>query len=266
VTPLSLKRLFGGGPSVRDAHPGSLRHKMAVRGRTEYSFLGYDEEDQAVAAVHVVDNNTMVSYPKLVSLWHQVRHLDRAGIPGCLVECGTWRGGSSAMMALAHRAHGEPTRRIHLFDSFQGLPEPDRERDGEKAIEYARGNASGKLSSIGKCVGQLEENRRVMLEVAGHPETLTEFHEGWFQETVPRDAAKVGPIALLRLDGDWYESTRICLEHLLPLVVPGGFLIIDDFGEWVGCRVAVQEWLAGLERPLYANRIGKAGWYFIMPN
>jgi hypothetical protein len=114
-------------------------------------------------------------------------------------------------------------------------------------------------------VGALEDNRHAVGVIAGYPSALTHFHAGWFQETLRALPAGFGAIALLRIDGDWYESTKICLEVLFPKVVSGGIVVIDDYGKWSGCREAVDEFLAGLQRPLLLNHIDAAGRYLIVP-
>jgi len=163
-------------------------------------------------------------------------------VPGSFVECGVWKGGSSAIMALAMKDAGQH-RPLHLFDSFEGLPEPG-EKDGDQAAAYSGGRKEGKLSSINLCRAGLEEVRHFIVDKIGMPEKLAHFHVGWFQNTVPAEAASVGPIALLRLDGDWYDSTKICLENLYPLLSPGGIIILDDYFAWEGCRKATDEYRA----------------------
>jgi hypothetical protein len=260
-------RIFAPKPqsAPTTALDGSLKDWTSLSGQVEYPCRNYDEEDLAREALKVVDEYTMTSYERMVTLWQQVRYLDRAGIDGCLVECGTWRGGAMGMMALAHLASGPPSRLLHLFDSFEGLPEPDGAKDREMAVEYASGKAGGALQSIGRCVGPLEDNQRLLNEIINYPEALTKYHAGWFQDTVPVAASEVGAIALLRLDGDWYESTKVCLESLSPQVRSGGIVVIDDYGKWAGCRQAVDEFMSRLSRPLLLNHIDPAGRYFIVP-
>jgi len=240
---------------------------QTMRSRTDgkYPRLGYDEEELAVAAVRIVDDNTMTSYQRLVTLWNQIRYLDRAGIPGCLVECGSWKGGSSGMMALAHKASGPVSRHLHVFDSFQGLPEPDADHDGVVSIDYASGKAAGRMETIGKCVGTRAENETLILNTIAYPKELARFHEGWFQDTVPVEAPTLGPIALLRLDGDWYESTKVCLDHLFKLVSPKGIVVIDDYGHWEGCRKATDEFLAKLPYKPMLHFIDGTGRYLQTP-
>src|SRR5262249_53244417 len=147
---------------------------------------------------------------------------------------------------------------------FEGLPEPDAQKDGDVAVEYADERARGTLTSIGQCVGPLETNQRLIHETIGYPRALTQYHMGWFQETVPQ-ATDVGPIALLRLDGDWYESTKICLEHLYPRVCSRGIVVIDDYGKWPGCRRALDEYMAGLAFAPLLNHVDASARYIIVP-
>ena len=223
------------------------------------SEFGFDDEAAIKDAVRRVRGNTMTSVERLATLWQQVRYLDRAGIQGSLVECGTWRGGSVGMMALAHLAGSPtPTRRIELFDSFEGLPQPTA-KDGAKAATYARGRVTGALDTIDACVAPLEENRSLLEGSIGYPGELTTYHRGWFQDTVPAAAPGLGPIALLRLDGDWYESTLICLDHLYDLVPAGGVVVIDDYGHWEGCRRAVDEYLAARDEHVLMQHLDYTG-------
>jgi len=236
-----------------------------VEKRSEHPNLKYDDEDAAREAIRIVEPFTMLSYQRLVTLWQQVRYVDRVAISGALVECGTWKGGASGMMALAHLHSGVPSRTLHLFDSFQGLPEPDRATDGEMAVHYASEQASGALRTIGKCVGALEDNKRLLGDLVGYPSELTQYHVGWFQDTLRVVPDCMDAIAVLRIDGDWYESTKVCLETLVSRVSSGGIVVIDDYGKWAGCRKAVDEFMAVLPRSLFLNHIDAAGRYFIVP-
>jgi len=147
---------------------------------------------------------------------------------------------------------GNSPRNIHLFDAFTEICEPDAEVDGEKAIREARewsqsGAADGKLRPLTGIYdsfggpGSLEGNRELLTKEIGYDPGFLHFHKGWFQETMPKDSSQISQIAILRLDGDWYDSTRVCLEFLYDKVVPGGFVIIDNYGAYEGCRKAVAE-------------------------
>jgi O-methyltransferase len=182
----------------------------------------------------------MTTVERSRTLWDCCERVLDGNIPGCFVECGVWKGGSSAIMALAIK-DARQKRHLHLFDSFEGLPEPT-DKDGESAIAYSQGRNQGKLVTINQCRASLDEVRFLMLDNIKADNGLVHFHVGWFQNTIPATANQLGPIALLRLDGDWYDSTKICLEHLYPLVSPGGIIILDDYNCWEGCRKATDEY------------------------
>lgn len=158
-------------------------------------------------------------------------------------------------MALANLRHGAERRCLHLFDSFQDLCEPDASVDGARALEQMRGLAKGEIGTSGALrpmrgvydafggPGTLEGNRQLLERTIGYDAGHIRYHVGWFQDTVPRAAGEIGDIAILRLDGDWYHSTVVCLEHLYPRVVRGGFVIIDDYRYYAGCTKAVEEYL-----------------------
>lgn len=119
--------------SLKDKREKKLLKRIFRKNR----LLGYDDEKPAREAIQIVENYTMISVQRLITLWQQVKHVDRHQIPGCFVECGTWRGGACGMMALAHlKFTPHPNRHLHLFDSFEGLPEPSQEKDGEEAAQF----------------------------------------------------------------------------------------------------------------------------------
>lgn len=215
--------------------------------------FGYDEEAEIKKALRRVRGHTMSSFERIASLWQQVRYLDHYKVAGDFVECGVWKGGSVGIMALAH-LHGNknPYRTLHLFDSFEGLPQPESKVDGHKAMEFAR-------TTNDMNVGPLADNKRLLESEIGYPKGLLNYHVGWFKDTLPKIAPTSGPISLLRLDGDWYDSTKICLEHLYSKVVRGGVVVIDDYGHWEGCRKAVDEFLLRLGEPVLMNHIDYSG-------
>jgi O-methyltransferase len=148
---------------------------------------------------------------------------------GIIVECGAWRGGMSAAMAEAL-----PGRTSVLFDSFQGLPPIDEERDGEAARSL---------------VGTLAVSKEIAEANMRRSGARYDIRPGWFADTVPPFARERPRIAVLRLDGDWYDSTLVCLEHLFPLVVTGGLVLVDDYYDWEGSRRAVHDYLSRERRP-----------------
>jgi O-methyltransferase len=228
--------------------------------------MGFLDEDEIKRSIDLIGAYTMLNFERLATLWEQVRYLDRFAIYGALVECGVWRGGAVAMMACAHLfGSPKPTRPLHLFDSFRGLPQP-REVDGQAAIKLAGGASDGQLQPIGQFAASQEASQEVLEKVVHYPPQLVHYHAGWFQHTVPSDASAIGEIALLRLDGDFYDSTAICLEHLYPHVVKNGLVVIDDYGDWQGCQRAVDEFLLSQGQPVLLNRVDHLGArYWIKP-
>jgi O-methyltransferase len=175
-----------------------------------------------------VGSYTTLSKERLLNLETAVRMVVRNGVPGDVVECGCAEGGSAALMALWLERLKSP-KRVYLFDTFEGLPPPtldDPEYD--KAVGWT-----------GKCRGSLDQVQGLFRDLGVFDRAV--FVKGLFQATLP--TYDIPPIALLHLDGDWYESTKVCLDHLWDRLSPGGVLQIDDYGAWEGCRKAVDEFI-----------------------
>ena len=181
---------------------------------------------------------TMVPVESLIDLGQLVEAVLTYDIPGHFVECGVWRGGASFLMADLLRRAGVRDRKVWLFDSFEGLP-PPQEIDGDAALTYAD-NKDGP-GNFDNCRASLAEVQRfaVQLGLASY----TEFVKGWFEQTLPVQRERLGPIAILRIDGDWYSSVRCCLDNLYDQVVDSGFVVLDDYYTYDGCAVAVHEFL-----------------------
>lgn len=171
-------------------------------------------------------------------LVHQWRH-----VTGDIVECGSWRGGMSGAMAVTAPGHHHV-----LFDSFEGLPDA-KAIDGDAALTWQRD-----IRDHDNCTAD-EASAHLAMERAGA--TDYSIAKGWFEETVPPWAAEGRPIAILRLDGDWYDSTILCLEHLFPLVSSGGGVIIDDYFTWDGCSRAVHDYLSAVSSDARIHRTPK---------
>lgn len=207
---------------------------------------------QTLWAISKVYSKTMLPLVRLVDAYDAVLTVNREGIAGDIVECGVWSGGCVGLMAMADARSPQSKRLVHLFDSFEGLPQPSEPDidviDGFRAeFDNAEDLLSAKheLVAVGACVGDTDGEVREFLtrRLRLDPSRLV-FHKGWFQDTVGPAKDGIGPIAVLRLDGDWYDSTLTCLEGLYDRLVPGGFLIIDDYGAFSGCRKAVDEFFA----------------------
>jgi hypothetical protein len=232
---------------------------------------GYDYEEEAKRAIERIEEatrkpiteTTLTSYERLVTLYQQTLHVERRQLPGCLVECGVWRGGATAMMALASIAGRGDPRTLHLFDSFEGVPAPKREVDGQAAVDFVGGRSDGALVATHVAEASADEVMSLLVEGIGYPETAIVVHKGWFQDTIPAARTQVGQIALLRLDGDWYESTKVALENLYDQVVPQGFIVIDDYGAWEGCRRATDEFLAARSNDSYLHFVDYGARYLV---
>lgn len=240
------------------------------------SFGVYDNLDEASAMLRRVQHRTFVSPEGLISLYNQVRYLERNQIDGAYVECGVWKGGAVGLMALVNMAQGFYRRDIHMFDAFTDICEPDALLDGKRAVQevsgYMKGaEPTGVLRPLKGFydkwggTGTVEDCRHFLEYEIGYASEYLHHHVGWFQDTLPLDAVLVGRISLLRIDADWYASTKVCLEHLYHQVVPGGFVIIDDYGTYEGCRQATDEFLATLPGPVYLNYVDSGIRYLIKP-
>ena len=155
------------------------------------------------------------------------------GVPGDLVECGVWRGGTAIFLRAILAAFGDPERRVWACDSFEGLPEADADR---YPMDVPMQLHTYKQLAVG--IDEVKANfaRYDLLD------ERVDFVHGWFRDTLPTLA--VERIAVLRLDGDMYESTIDALTNLEPKVSPGGFVIIDDYGGIEACAEAVDDYRA----------------------
>jgi O-methyltransferase len=153
---------------------------------------------------------------------------------GAVIECGTWKGGMAGGMIMV----GGTKRRYYFFDSFAGLP-PAQDIDGETAKRWQADTTSPRYHN--NCTATLEEFEAAMT-LAACPPQLVEVRKGFFEDVFP--AFSPPPVAILRLDGDWYESTITCLEKFWPAMIPGGLIILDDYYTWDGCSRAVHDFLS----------------------
>lgn len=185
----------------------------------------------------------MTDAARIDALYDVVQQIVLQNTPGDLVECGVYRGGSSMAAALALRAQGDLTRRLWLFDTFEGMTEPTaldvKLKNGAAAAAKFEALRTG-ANSADWCAAPIEQVERNMRST-GYPAENLRIVKGPVEETLLRDIPD--RIALLRLDTDWYTSTRIEMERLYPRVSQGGVLIVDDYNSWAGARQAVDEYL-----------------------
>jgi len=178
------------------------------------------------------DALTMIGMQRLTSLQHCVETVLAEDVPGDLVECGVWRGGASILMRAVLAVHGDQTRCVWLADSFAGVPPPDTAKyKADKGI---------KLHWHARILGVPEKEVRANFERYGLLDDQVRFLPGWFKDTL--QDAPIDHIAVLRLDGDLYESTIQALDALYPKLSPGGFCIVDDYHAVQACRQAVADY------------------------
>ncbi len=205
---------------------------------------------------------TMTSAARVKALVDATRYCTRRDVPGALVECGVWRGGSVVAMIAALQEADDVSRDIYLFDSFEGMTLPtehDVSSFGPSALEEWDAAQRAGQQPWAEAYGPeafSEEVVRATVLATGYPPERIHLVRGPVEETVPEMAP--ASIALLRLDTDWYESTRHELVHLYPRLVDSGVLILDDYGHWEGCRRAVDEYFEG-QPAILLNRIDYTG-------
>jgi hypothetical protein len=174
----------------------------------------------------VIHPYTMCSTARLRGLYQAVQYVVSRNIEGDVVECGTARGGSAALMGLTlNQLHSD--RMLWVFDSFEGLPPPSKANPDYESAKYWTGKCRGELPEVENLF-----RRCSILE-------RSQLIKGLFQDTL--SIARVNKIAVLHIDGDWYESVKVCLDYLYDCVTPGGVIQIDDYGHWAGARQAVSE-------------------------
>jgi len=190
---------------------------------------------------------TMTSPERLYGLREAVTYVVREDIPGDLVECGVWRGGSSMLIAMMLQTLSDESRRLWMYDTYEGMSEPTVD-DGPDVIERFSVADRRELFMAYASLNDVRTN----LGRTGLPDSRVEYVVGRVEDTIPGRAPT--QIALLRLDTDWYQSTAHELTHLYSRLSPGGVLIIDDYGHWEGARKAVDEFFDACEsRPLFAR-------------
>ena len=214
--------------------------KQGVADWVYYNLPRRDGEKKfMLIVIKSVLSHTMVGRGGLIATYQVCQNAERSKLGGCIVECGVARGGCSALMLMASHYGGGLGRRIAwLFDSFEGLPDPTTE-DGVLRKPQGKDKSSWDLAK-GYCLGTQEEVEDLLFNECGFSRENVHLVKGWFQDTLPEYRGRVGDIAVLRLDGDWYESTKCCMENLYDNVVDGGYVILDDYA-LVGCKKATDE-------------------------
>jgi len=179
----------------------------------------------------IVRPYTFLTYPRLSKLYEIANHLEKEKITGSFVECGSCNGGSAAIIAL--NAKHNRNRHIWLFDSWEGMPKPT-----EYDVSYR-----GVKGTKGEALGSEEKVKELLFKKLKLNTNNIHLVKGWFEDTIPPHKKDFGKIALLHLDCDWYEPVKFCLGELYDYVVKGGYVVIDDYGHWKGCKKAVDEFV-----------------------
>ena len=205
--------------------------------------LSPDYGPELERTIRQVRRHTMTSPRRIAALCDAVEHVTKAGTPGAIVECGVWKGGSMMAAALTLENNNATDRDLYLFDTFEGMPPPTQEDafsayDGYNPVKHWRRRQRPDGTNEWHHVPA--ERVRANVLATGYPPARTHLVEGRVEDTIPAGAPD--QIAVLRLDTDWYASTKHELEHLYPRLQPGGVLILDDYGHYEGARKAVDEY------------------------
>lgn len=217
-----------------------LRKLLKSRGIEITRWVAYDREARENGKDWPADAETMVGIKRLDNIEFCVADVVRRGVPGDLIETGVWRGGATIFMRAALEAFGDETRSVWVADSFQGLPKPD------PSMEHDVADALWQYPQLAISQEQVKAN----FERYGMLDERVKFLPGWFEDTLP--TAPIDRLAVLRLDGDMYESTMVALDALYPKLSPGGYVIIDDYDAIQGCHQAVEDFRTreGIDDPL----------------
>ncbi len=222
-----------------------------------YTLKGDSRNAKMMTRIYSILPYTMVGRSGLLATYDIASKIVNGKIDGSFVECGVARGGCSALMAMV--ANGD--RKVWLFDSFEGLPDPTIEDESDITKLIGKDRHSSSLSK-GYCLGTYDEVAKLLFSRLRLSKTKTFMVKGWFKDTLPRCKKEIGNISFLRVDGDWYESTKCCIENLFDNVVSGGYIFIDDY-YLEGCKQAVDEFLVKRNESVEFVFDNRGGCYFV---
>lgn len=200
---------------------------------------------------------SMTSIERMYSMYKATEYISKNNIGGAIVECGTWKGGSSMVSAYMLKSLNDTSRVFFLYDTFSGMSTPT-----EKDINHFGVKAESKWRDMQKnnknewCFASIDEVKKNILST-GYPEANISFIKGKVEETIPKNIPD--SIAILRLDTDWFESTYHELKYLFPLLSKGGVIIIDDYGHWKGAKDATEQYFKENNIKIFLNRIDYTG-------
>ena len=197
-------------------------------------------------------NYSKTTVDRMYGLYKAVEYISLNAIPGALVECGVWKGGSCMLAAYALQTFEDTDRQIYLYDTFEGMTEPSAVDVQSRTGVHAKSLLSGKDKERYVAYAPLDEVKANMRRTK-YPETRFSFVKGPVEQTIPGSVPD--QIALLRLDTDWCESTLHELRHLYPLLANGGVIMVDDYGAFEGARKAVDEYFSEIKQMPLFNRV-----------
>ena len=209
----------------------------------------------AVEVMEKVLDYTMIPNESLFSLIEAVRYVNSQKLPGSFVECGVWRGGATMAAALTLKQLEDTERTIYLYDTFTGMTEPkeqDSDPRGKIDIHDMYQRYQTDIDESDWCRASLDDVKQNMRST-GYPTDNFIFVEGKVEDTLPDTLPEI--IAILRLDTDWYESTKQEMIHLFPRLVSKGVIIVDDYYSWTGSKLAVDEFLDSINLRITFNRV-----------
>ena len=214
------------------------------------AFIPVEATKEEIEVMESARPFTMISDSRLWACISATKYIVNNNLPGAFVECGIWRGGASLSMMKTLKIQDAENREFYLFDTFEGMTEAsdmDTDSSGLTATQLLKKTKKGDGNNIW-CIAGLDDVR-ANLATAEYPEHLLRLVKGDVAVTLDLEENLPKEIALLRLDTDWYDSTKKELDILFPRLVKGGVCIIDDYGHWTGARKAVDDYL--LENKMY---------------
>lgn len=216
-----------------------------------------DKDERFRSIYDACKTYTLTSKERMYALYKSVEYIIKNSIPGDFVECGVWRGGSAMLIAYTLLELNAENRKIYLYDTFEGMTEPteyDYKVAHNQTFAFDKWNREQKKDYNKWCYASLSEVKGHMA-LTKYPKHNVVFVKGSIEKTIP--GAIPQQISVLRLDTDWYESTKHELIHLYPLLSKNGVLIIDDYGCWAGSKKAVDEYFSNGQ--ILLNRIDSTG-------
>lgn len=216
------------------------------------------EDEEFLQLLKIIQPYTMVSEKRLYSLFTLAKKICTQNIPGNFAECGVAAGGSSALLAYVIKHYSNIPRRLFAFDSFAGMPEPTVADTTFGKPAQATGWGAG------TCAAPETSVQEVCAKVDALEILITV--KGFFEKTLPQWQDRVGMLALLHLDGDWYESTKTILSYFYDRVINDGILQLDDYGHWEGCKKSIHEFETDRGLKFDIKPIDYSGIWFVKPD